>query len=602
MKKAPWWALVYLIPLLFCYWLHQLALRGWFWQDDFAWLGLHNQVWDRASFLLAMFEPLAQGTLRFWSERGFFLLFFKLFGFDALPYHGLVMATQFANLLLLSWIVRKLGGSRLAAVAAPILWVANAALVIPIGWASDFNQILCAFFLLSAFALYLSGHYYLQFAVFLLGFGALEINIVYPALLLTWLLLNRKPWNPTVPLFAVSLLYYFIHSHFAPVATDGIYALHFDARILSTLGSYWQQSWVPLAWYQNRFHQTSVAWLVIAIITAVVATVVLRVPRAGWFFLAWFLITLSPVLLLANHISSYYLAIPTLGLATLLAFSLDVKRAALPALACIALYLGIQIPTARLQSRWYFERSRQVRTLVLGVLRAHELHPAQTLLLVHVSPELYAFSVAHSPFQAAGVENVFLTPETNFPTFEGLQLPSEVTLPPGPTLNGLAGGQIEVYQPGTERIRNVTATYSAWASKNLSLSVPSRIDVGVPLMQYLLGSTWYPLEGNHRWMPEKATVRIAAPQTPKQKLVITGYCPQEQTSSGPLLLQISINGKEVSGGLFSKPEMPFVRNVSVPPELVGKADMEVELSVNRTFQGPERGRHLGLAFGIFEIR
>jgi hypothetical protein len=239
---------------------------------------------------------------------------------------------------------------------------------------------------------------------------------------------------------------------------------------------------------------------------------------------------------------------------------------------------------------------------VLGTLRAHELHPDSAILLAHVTPQLYAFSIAHSPFHAARLEDVYLTPETDFETYPGLEPPSWFALPAGPTMNGLAERKIEVYEPAGERIRNITASYSSWARKNISFSAPSRVDVGAPLMQYLLGSTWYPLEGSHRWMPAAATIRIAAPHTADQKLVITGYCPQEQTSSGPLQLHISIDGKEISGETFAKPEMPFVRSVSLPASLAGKTDMEVELAVSRTFQGPERGRHLGLAFGIFEIR
>jgi hypothetical protein len=268
----------------------------------------------------------------------------------------------------------------------------------------------------------------------------------------------------------------------------------------------------------------------------------------------------------------------------------------------VLLYLWIQIPTARAQSRWYFERSREVRTLVLGTLRAHELHPESTILLAHVPPELYAFSIAHSPFHAAGLDQVYLSPDTDFPTFPGLEPPSFFSLPVGPALNGLAAGEVEVYQPGRERIRNITASYRTWARQNLSISTPSKVDAGIPLMQYLLGSTWYPLEGSHRWMPATATIRIAAPRSPNQKLVVTGYCPQEQTSSGPLQLHISIDGKEISGEEFYKPEMPFVRIVNLPPSLVGKPDMELGLAVNRTFQGVERGRNLGLAFGTFEIR
>jgi hypothetical protein len=211
-------------------------------------------------------------------------------------------------------------------------------------------------------------------------------------------------------------------------------------------------------------------------------------------------------------------------------------------------------------------------------------------------------SVAHSPFHAAGFEQAYLSPETDFDTYPGLVPTSHFVLPSGPTLNGLLAGQIEVYEPAGERIRNITASYRRWARKNVSNSVPSRVDVGIPAMTYLLGSTWYPLEGSQRWMPKTATIRIAAPRTLKQNLVITGYCPQDQTRLGPLKVHFSINGKEVSGEDFLKPEVPFVRIVSVPSELVGKPSMEVEIAVDRTFQGGVGARPLGLAFGVFEVR
>jgi hypothetical protein len=607
MKSARSWAFFLLLPLAFCYWLHQLALRGWFWSDDFAWLSLHRQIYDRAAFWRTMFEPLAQGTIRPWSERGFFLLFFKLFGLDALPYHALAMGTQFANMLLLAWIVRKLGGSRLAACVAPALWVGNTALVIPLAWASDYNQVLCAFFLLAAFALFLSGRYWLQFAVFVLGFGALEINIVYPAIVLAWLLLNRKSWRPAAPMFAVSAVYYLVHRHFAPPLASGPYALHPDLSVLSTLFEYWKQSFIPTAWFTFPNHRVWYSHLVRIFLSAAVLWFAYRAGRTGLFFLAWFLIALAPVLPLRDHITDYYLAIPTLGLAALLACGLDSPLPGPPAwrlllAAPAVLYLSIHIPSVRSVSRWQFERSREVRTLVLGVLRAHELHPGQTILLAHVSPELYAFSVAHSPFHAADLEQVYLTPETDFETFPGLEPPSNFRLPAGPTLFGLAGDRIEVYEPASERIRNITASYRRWARKNISSEPPSRLDVGVPLMEYLLGSTWYPLEGTHRWMPETATFRIAAPQSPNEKLIVTGYCTPDQIRSGRLELRISIDGKYVASAEFSKPEMPFTRTINLPSALTGKIEMEVGLAVSRTFQGSGGDRPLGLAFGTFEVR
>ena len=157
---AAWVSL--LLPLAFFLTVYWGGLKNWFEQDDFAWLGLHIQVYDLRSFATAMFAPMAQGTVRPWSERGFFLLFYKLFAANALPYHIAVFCTHAANLVLLNLILWKLTASRVAATLAPILWTANSALLTPLCWASNYNQIQCAFFLLLAFLLYLHGRYWLQ--------------------------------------------------------------------------------------------------------------------------------------------------------------------------------------------------------------------------------------------------------------------------------------------------------------------------------------------------------------------------------------------------------------------------------------------------------
>ncbi len=138
--------------------------------------------------------------------------------------------------------------------------------------------------------------------------------------------------------------------------------------------------------------------------------------------------------------------------------------------------------------------------------------------------------------------------------------------------------------------------------KKLPKSTPSKVDVGIPVMGYLLGSTWYPIEGRLRWMPKVATIRIAASKTPNQKLVLTGYCPEEQIRLGPLKVHISIDGKELSGEEFFKPEMPFARIVDVPPAPTGKPEMEIRIELDRTFQRSPGDRPLGLAFGTFEVR
>jgi hypothetical protein len=79
---------------------------------------------------------LAQGTIRPLTERLFYMGFYKLFGMNALPFRAFVFLTQFANLILICAIVRRLTRSDLAGFLAPVLWMVNSSLSVAISWNS----------------------------------------------------------------------------------------------------------------------------------------------------------------------------------------------------------------------------------------------------------------------------------------------------------------------------------------------------------------------------------------------------------------------------------------------------------------------------------
>ena len=109
-------------PVIFLFWLFQDGLSCWFINDDFAWLGLIRQIDRPGGLLRTLFEPAAQGTIRPWSERGFFLLFESLFGLDSLPYRICVFLTIAADLALIVWITRAVFTPVTPAVSAPSKW------------------------------------------------------------------------------------------------------------------------------------------------------------------------------------------------------------------------------------------------------------------------------------------------------------------------------------------------------------------------------------------------------------------------------------------------------------------------------------------------
>lgn len=611
----------WLVPSLFCLIVYWYGLTTWFQADDFAWLNLRRQIHSGHDLLVILFQPMAQGTIRPWSERLFFLVFQAIFGLDVLPYRIWVYLTQFANLALISSITWRLTGSRAAGFWAPILWVSNSALTTAMAWCSAYNQILCGFFLLAAFRSLLAyidtgklRYQIWQWVFFILGFGALEVNAVYPALAAGYTLLcARKHFRGTLPLFAPSIAFVIAHNIVAPKLSTGPYAIHIDGAMFGTLWNYWQG-----ALASSQIHV--VGWIppVAAPITITLYSVALlgfslyMIRRRNWlpvFFLSWFVITLLPVLPLRDHFSDYYLTLPTIGLAALAAWALVSAwkarpLAAIAAVALLATYFMLMLPVDRVAAHWYYDRGREIARTVLGVARAHELHPRQAIVLSGIDDNIFWNAVAHHAFAIVGIPEVYLTPNSDkrIAPHPELGSVSDYILPASATLAALNQDEIVVYAAGGERLKNITSSYKETAPYQLTPEEPKRIDVGNPLLAYLVGPEWYPLESGYRWMPKRATLRIGGPRSNAEKLYVTGYGPQVQFEKGPLQMVIAIDGHPLPPVMIHKNNETFNLVFDLPVGTLGRPVLNLAVEVDRTVSPPGETRQLGLVFGVFEIR
>jgi hypothetical protein len=237
--------------------------------------------------------------------------------------------TQIANLTLIRAVAAARDGLAAAGFWAAILWIANPALIPVMTWTSVYNQALCGFFLLLAFYFLLryieTGEKRFntaQWIVFVLGFGALEINVVYPALaaVYTWLC-ARRYFRRTLPLFVPSLVFTAIHRWAASAIEAPSYRMRFDGTILNTF-------WKYLVWARGMNHYSGPhappVWIwnvgTALILIGLAAIAVLKVRqgnKAPLFFAAWFLIIIAPVLPLREHLAEYYLMLPIIGLCML---------------------------------------------------------------------------------------------------------------------------------------------------------------------------------------------------------------------------------------------------------------------------------------------
>jgi len=613
---AAYWA----VPSILCLILYWPGLLAWFQQDDFVWLNLTNQAHGWDGWLRTLFEPTQQGTWRPLSERAFFLAFGAMFGSDALPYRIWVFLTMFANLALLQSITARMTRWRAAGFCAAILWLVNGKLATVMSWTCEYILVACGFFLLLALHFFLryietgERRYYIwTWAVFLTGFLAMETNIVFPALAASYALLcARRYFRRTLPFFAASAVYGILHLVFAPNQGTIPYTMHFDSAIPATLWTYWRRSFEPIGLRHLSPFAPVVGGLLMAACTlALLAFTVWQARRKQWLALvlfAWYLITLGPVVPLRDHITDYYLTLPAMCLAMLGGYALvwawrqgAVWKAVSAVL--VAGFVAQHAPVGRRIAEWYRERGEAQRALVLGVARAHELHPDKVILLDGVDDELFWGAIAQRPFLFLRIPDVYLTPgsEAAISPHPELDDVSKFVLPADEARSGLQRGQVVVYRAGAGPLLNITKQYVPPAGA-AAASAPLRVDVSDPLATDYLGPGWYPVESGIRWMGRTASLRMPGPRTAGQRLYATAICPAAQLKSGPLPMTVAVDGVRLPPAPFTKGDGWSTFDFALPPESVGNGEINIAVEVSRTVRIGADRRDLGLAFGHFDIK
>lgn len=604
--------------------LYWPGLRAWFQLDDFVWLNLPNQAHGWDGWLRALFQPTPQGTWRPLSERAFFLAFGGMFGSDALPYRIWVFLTMFANLALAASVTARLTRSRAAGFWAAIFWVVNSKLATPMSWTCEYILVACGFFLLLAL------HFFLRYietgerrysiwtwVVFLTGFLAMETNIVFPALAGSYALLcARKYFRRTLPFFGASAVYGVLHFVFAPNQGTVPYTMHFDSAIPATLWTYWRRSFEPIGLRRlSSFTPVTGAVLMAGSTVALLAFTICQARRKQWLALvlfAWYLIMLGPVVPLRDHITDYYLTLPAMCLAMLGGYALvwawqqdtSYKMAWRALSAVLAAGFIVQhAPVGWGVAEWYRERSEVYEALVMGVARAHELHPGKVILLDGVDDDLFWGAIQQRPFLFLQIPDVYLTPEseagiTQHPEMGNI---SQFFLPADEERRGLSAGQIVVYRAGVGPLRNITHQYVPLTGAAAAFG-PLRIDVSDPLAADRLDAGWYQLESGIRWMPRSASVRMPGPRAGGQRLYVTAICPAAQLKRGPLQMTVTVDGIRLAPAQFTKGNEWSTVELALPPEIAGASEIEITVEVSRTVRIGADTRDLGLAFGTLEIR
>jgi hypothetical protein len=609
MRRFAW------IPILIVVAVVLPALTAYYFNDDFAWMslkGLHDQG---QSVVSLVFRPAGHGTWRPLSERVTFLLAETWFPSNPLPFHALVLLTHCLSLYLFYGLAFRLTGSRLAAIAAPLIWSLNPSLAQTYAWSSSYMHLLCACFLLaelSALLAYLENGrarwLALTWGLFLTGFLVMESNLVFPALALVLIVmrnaLSRRIFvRVLAPFGAVSVLFVLLHMHFAPKQASGLYSLSYHPLdLIRVVARY--TIWTVRPFDIDRLARlprlVNTIWAALALgsLGGFIGWRAFKKDYRPALAAAMFVILLAPMAPLRQHVLPYYLSLPSFGFALAAAWAAGAglngskhwKILTVLILAGWAVMFPVALRRSILEWR---AMSWQTRDFLadLGHFRAR--HPDKLLILSGFTPDIYPHCLFHNCTGPAGIGAVFIAPDwaaasTSNP---GWPFNPEHFADPDSLQARLADGSALLvdYSDGTARDGSAATLAALRAGTYMA---PHRME---GLDSRWLKEGWNAPEQGFRWMTRQATARLSGPLTATERLVVAGFCPDVPGRPEKLELKLTLNGRALETQHLAGCRGQFELSAAVPDELRPLRGFELKLETDNAYKVAGEHRELALA-------
>jgi hypothetical protein len=355
---------------------------------------------------------------------------------------------------------------------------------------------------------------------------------------------------------------------------------------------------------------TLTATIVVAI--GLLTLIIWMLRRREWvvlFFAGWFFVAIGPVLPLKNHISDYYLTIPSIGLAMLGGWAVaQAWRAPRRVqIAAALIVLAYAIPSAQAtwgQTHWMYKGSKRAQAFVQRVAYAHKLHPKKILLIRNMDSELFWIGFYGDPFRIFGLRDIYLSADAEpriEPFNESVPL-TRYVLAETAALHAINDNKAVVYEVAGEKLRNVTRMYARLlASRGNDLEFSPRVEVGQAAYEPQLVSGFYGIEDGFRWMSKRGVVRLRGPRNANEKLEISGTCPEQHMAKGPLRLTISVDGRVIATHEITRSNLAFTFRDGLPVEAVGKKSVDVAIEADRTLSTPTDDRALAVVVATVSI-
>jgi hypothetical protein len=318
------------------------STRFFFSQDDFRFLARAARV-ETVADLVRLFlrrdhfyRPVPR-VLAIWGQL-------KLFGPRARRFHAVSVGLHALNALLVSALYWRCFRRVLLGGVAGLLYATHHIPFLAVYWVSGLQELLMVFFALISLNLYVAafepgrqgrwrvGLFVLSLICYTLALLSKEMAITLPGLLillelvLAWLQRRGVQWGLLVErvlgYVVLACLYLVLRPQMADLVMpdDGPYALRFSGvTLLDNVYAYLGDVLYVRDWIQTAPTRAVLSCVAFLLLTALVAWRSRRSRPVIAFGLAWFLLTLLPVLGLSRRAYGFYAYLPLVGMAGVLA-------------------------------------------------------------------------------------------------------------------------------------------------------------------------------------------------------------------------------------------------------------------------------------------
>lgn len=416
--SRKFYLLLLLLCLLVSIFLYQSSLDYFFFQDDFFEINI-SQAKKLGEYLeffkfrddIIDYRPISQLNYFFFSS--------SIFDLNPIYFRIIIFIVFLTNSLLISKVISKITKNQNIGLLSASLWITSAIHFMALTWISAAYNLFGTFFWLVTSIFFLNFintnkfiFYILSLFFYLLTVGSFEFSITWPIIFgFYYFYVLKKPFFITIKLFLpfilISFAYLLLRVLLIKIPQIPEYQTSFNLESIKAL--FWYFLWtlsIPeefkkqivnnLLIFNPKF--ASEYWLLITktflgaflIFLLGIILPAIHIAKSNLkpnfrlliFPLVWFLVAISPVLLLPNHAFSMYLTLASIGLYFLIAYLINSLGSNILTFLIIIIWLytsGTTLSFYKINS-WMIESQEFTRKFAETIKKQHPYLPPSSIV------------------------------------------------------------------------------------------------------------------------------------------------------------------------------------------------------------------------------